>query len=157
MAMTTKAGLVLSGIVALLVVGFVLWCFTMRKWAAPYQETNANGSIQGVCTDAQTGALIKDAEVTVSFREPIGFKQHWRNPPPLSVSNVITRTDGDGLFEVTGVGGSVYIAVRASGYREPEPWENWSHSARNRVDSVETNIVVTLQPESSEASSVGEL
>lgn len=148
MAMTTKAGLVLLGIVALLVAGFVLWYFTMRKWAAPYQETNATWRIQGVCTNAQTGAAIKGAQVTASFREPIPFKQHWRNPPPLRTTDVIAKTDAEGRFEVTGEGGSVYITVRAEGYRDPEPWENWSYSARNAISRVDTNIALSLQPAS---------
>ena len=146
--MTTKAGLVLLGIVALLVAGFVLWYFTMRKWAAPYQETNATWRIQGVCTNAQTGAAIKGAQVTASFREPIPFKQHWRNPPPLRTTDVIAKTDAEGRFEVTGEGGSVYITVRAEGYRDPEPWENWSYSARNAISRVDTNIALSLQPAS---------
>lgn len=148
MAMTTKAGLVLLGIVALLVAGFVLWYFTMRKWAAPYQETNATWRIQGVCTNAQTGAPIKDARVTASFREPIAFKQHWRNPPPLRTTDVVAKTDAEGRFEVTGEGGSVYITVRAEGYRDPEPWENWSYSARNAISRVDTNVALSLQPAS---------
>jgi hypothetical protein len=146
MAMTNKAGLVLLGTVAFLVAGFALWCFTMRKWAAPYQEANASWRIRGICTNAQTGAPINGAQVTASFTEPIAFKHHWRNPPPLTITNVVTETDRDGRFEVAGEGGSVYIKAQAQGYRHLEPWENWSHSARNRITRVETNAFFSLQP-----------
>lgn len=145
MAMTTKTVLVPLGIAALLVAAITLWYFTMRKWAAPYQETNATWRIQGVCTNAQTGAAIKRAQVTASFREPVAFKHHWRNPPPLRTTEVVAKTDVDGRFEVTGEGGSLYITVRAEGYRDPEPWENWSYSTRYAIGCVDTNVVLALQ------------
>jgi len=125
---------------------FLLWYFTMEKWAAPYHETNATWRIQGLCTNAQNGTPVNGAQVTASFKEAIEFKHHWRNPPPLGTTNVVTKTDSEGRFEVTGEGGSVYITIQAHGYRDPEPWENWSYSARNGIRRVDTNVVLTLQP-----------
>lgn len=144
--MTTKARSVLLGIVAVLVAEFMLWYFTIRKWGAEYQETNATWRIQGVCTNAQTGGPIKGAQVTAFFREPIAFKHHWRNKPPLKTTTVVTKTDEQGRFEVIGEGGSVLITVRAEGYRDLEPWEIWSYSARNAISHVDTNIALSLQP-----------
>ena len=151
MAITTKAGLVLLGLVVLVVAGIGLWYFTMRKWASPYQETNATWKIQGVCTNAQNGVPIKGARVTASFQEAITFKHHWRNPPPLVTTNVVVKTDDQGRFEVTGEGGSAYIKAQAEGYREPEPWESWSSSARNGISRVDTNIALSLEPSSKPA------
>jgi len=118
----------------------------MGSWAKKYQETNASWKVQGVCTNAQTGAPIKGAQVTASFREAITFKHHWRNPPPLTTTKVVVKTDDQGRFEVTGEGGSAYIKAQAEGYREPEPWENWSYSARNGIGRVNTNMALSLQP-----------
>lgn len=151
MAVSKKTIFWVFGISAFLIAAFVLWAFTMRKWAAPYQEANATWRIQGLCTNAQNGTPIKGAQVTASFREPIAFKHHWRNPPPLRTTDELMKTDAEGRFEVTGEGGSLYITVQAEGYRDPEPWENWSYSARNEISRVETNIVLTLQPVSNAA------
>lgn len=146
--MTTKAGLVLLGIVALLAAAITVWNFTLRKWATAYQQTNATWRIQGVCTNAQTGAPIKGAQVTAYFFEPVAFKHHWRNKPPLARTDVVAKTDAEGRFALLGQGGSVQIKVRAEGYRDPEPWEDWRHSAMNGISRVDTNVALSLQPAS---------
>jgi len=143
--MTTKTGIILLGIAFLLAGVTAVWCL-MTIWAAPYQELNATWSIHGVCTNVLDGTPVRGAQVIASFRVPIAFKHHWRNPPPLTTKTVVTKTDDHGRFEVTGGGGSVYIKIQAEGYREPEPWENWSYSARNRLTQVNTNIALKLEP-----------
>lgn len=144
--MTTKTALVLLGIAALLAAGIGVWYFTLERWAGAYQQTNATWRIQGLCTSAQDGTPVKGAEVIAYFSEPVAFKHHWRDKPPLKTTNVVTNTDEQGRFEVIGVGGHVQIKLRAEGYRAPEPWEDWRHSAVNGVSRVDTNVVLTLQP-----------
>lgn len=144
--MTTKTSVVVMGIIMLLGGAGAAWYFAMEKWSAPYQETNASWRIQGVCTDAQNGIPIKGAQITASFREPIAFEHHWTSPPPLKTINVVTETDDDGRFEVTGEGGSAYIKAQAEGFLDPEPGENWSYSARNKINRVDTNITLGLNP-----------
>jgi len=148
MAKTIKAKLVLSGIVALLAAGFVLWYFTMRKWALAYQQTNATWNIQGHCADVQNGTPITGADITAYFWEPVAFKHHWRNPPPLRRTEKIMKTDDQGRFEIVGEGGHVQIKIRAEGYRVQAPWEDWRHSAMNGITRVDTNLVLSLQPAS---------
>jgi hypothetical protein len=147
MAMTTKTELALLGVVALLVAAFTLWYFTMEKWAAKYQQTNAAWRIHGVCTNAQDGTPVKGAEITASFCEPVTSKHKWRNLP-IRTTSVVTRTDDQGRFVLIGEGGHVQIKVRAEGYREPESWEDWRHSAMNGVKQVDTNVALSLQPAS---------
>ena len=134
----------------------MLWFFVVGDWvmgwvlgsqAKRYQQTNASWRIQGVCTNAQTGAPIKGAEVMVYFWEPVVFKHRWRNMPPLKTT-VVTKTDEHGRFEVSGEGGSARIKIRAEGYRDPEPWEDWLHIAVNGVTRVDTNVALSLQPAS---------
>ncbi len=144
MAIEKKIKLVLSGIVILLAAGFVLWYFTMRKWSLAYQQTNATWKIQGHCADVQNGTPITGADITAYFWEPVTFKHHWRNPPPLRRTDKITRTDDQGNFEILGEGGHVQIKIRAEGYRVPEAWEDWQHSAMNGIIRVETNVVLTM-------------
>lgn len=153
MAMTTRTWLFLLGAALLLVGGQVVWFFVvgnwvMGGWAKKYQQTNATWRIKGVCTDAETGAPIEGAEITAYFFEPVGFKHHWRNKPPLVRTDVVTKTGLDGRFEVLGQGGSVVIKVRAEGYRDQEPWEYWSHRATNGISRVDTNVALSLQPAS---------
>jgi hypothetical protein len=153
--MTTKTNFVLLGIGLLGIVGLisaVAVCFLMAtKWSAPYRESNATWRIEGICTNSQSGTPIKGVQVAAFFREPIAFKHHWRNPPPLATTNVVTKTDDQGRFEVTGEGGSAYIKVKAEGYREPESWEDWSYNARNGISRVDTNIALSLKPISTSA------
>jgi hypothetical protein len=146
MAITTKWGLLIAGMLALVTVFLVLWHLTMREWSYRYQESNALWRIQGFCKDADTGSPVAGAHVIASFREPISFKHHWRSPPPLQTTNAFTRTDATGHFEIKGIGGSVFIRAYAKEYLDPEPWESWSASARNQVRLVETNIVLVLIP-----------
>ena len=84
--------------------------------------------------------------MTAWFSEPISFKHHWRNPPPLRTSEVLAKTDAEGRFVAAGVGGSAYVTVHAEGYRDPEPWQNWSYSARNAISRVVTNVGLSLEP-----------
>lgn len=147
MAMTTKTGLASLGIVALLVAAFALWYFTMGKWAAKYQQTNASWRIHGLCTNAQDGTPVKGAEITAYFSEPVAFKHKWRNMP-LKTTNIVAKTDEQGRFVLIGEGGRVQIKVRAVGYRDPESWEDWRHSAMNGITRVDTNVALSLQPAS---------
>lgn len=145
--MSAKVGfVVVLGVAASLAAVAALWQFKSDKWSSPYREVNATWIIQGLCTNAQNGAPIKGAQIMATFREPIAFGQHWRSPPALATTNVVAKTDTEGRFEVSGEGGSVYIKAHADGFREPEPWENWSCSARNGTDRVETNITLSLSP-----------
>jgi hypothetical protein len=145
MAMTTRTGLGVLGLTVLLVGAVGLWCFTTRKWAAAYQQTNATWRIRGLCADDRNGTPIKGVDITACFWEPVAFKHHWRNPPPLGTTNVLTKTDDSGRFEVTGEGGHVQLKIYAAGYRIPEPWEDWRCSAMNGVSRVDTNVVLTLE------------
>jgi hypothetical protein len=150
MAMTMKATVALIGVGVLVIAAGLLY-FGMRRLAVHYQDTNATWKIRGVCTNAQTGAPIQDAQVTATFTEPVSFKHHWRNPPPLAETNVVVKTDDQGRFEVNGEGGSAYITVQAEGYREPEPWQNWRYYTRDGISRVDTNITVRLEPLSKSA------
>src|ERR1039457_4593970 len=104
MAMTMKARLALVGIGVLLVAVTLLY-FAMQRLAIHYKETNATWRIQGLCTNPQNGTPVKAAQITASFTEPISFKHHWRSPPPLGTTNVVTKSDDQGRFEITGEGG----------------------------------------------------
>jgi prolipoprotein diacylglyceryltransferase len=147
MAVNAKTGLlVVAAIFALLIGGGVLWFLTMQKWATAYQETNATWRITGVCINAQNGEPIQGALVTASFREAIAFKHHWRDSSPPRITDVVAKTEPDGRFVIIGNGGSVYVTAKFEGYRDPEPWENWSCSARNGSTHMDTNIVLSLQP-----------
>jgi hypothetical protein len=132
--------------VAFATVAYLIWILIARKWAAPYQETNAVWAIHGICRDAETGEAIGGAKISAMFREPIAFKHHWRNPPPLRITEVTVVTATNGLFELTGNGGSAYVRARQpADYREPEPWENWRGSARNGLAQIRTNISLSLK------------
>ena len=146
LAMRTKVSSVLCGIVILLGGLATVWSLATVKSSASYRETNAIWKIQGLCTNSQSGRPIKGGKIEVSFREPIAFKHHWRNPPPLATTNVFTTTDDQGRFEVIGKGGSAYIKVHADGYLQTESWDDWSYSARNGIDHVDTNVAFSLKP-----------
>jgi len=145
--MTAKvAWLAVAAAVASLAGAAALCWVAADKRTSPYRELKAAWRIQGFCTNAQNGVPIKGAVITATFREPIAFRQHWRNPPALATTQVVTKTDHDGRFNVNGNGGSVYIKAQAEGFHDPEPWENWSCSARNGIDHIESNINFSLKP-----------
>jgi len=131
--------------ILVLTIGYLYYRFA-QKIAVDYKEANATWRIQGLCVNAKTGAPITSAEITVFFTEPVTFKHHWRNPPPLKSTNVVTRTDDQGHFDVVGEGGHAYITAQAKGYREQYPWENWRYYARGRISRVDTNVTVRLDP-----------
>lgn len=141
--MTTRNRVLMLGVAVML--GAVWYCW-MTKVAVQYQEIDATWRIQGVCKDAQTGTPIVGAQVIASFREPIAFKHHWRNPPPLATTDVVKKTDDQGRFEITGGGGSVYIRGEAKGYCKGEPWDNRSYRALDGITRVDTNVVLKLEP-----------
>lgn len=142
--MVAKVTVAVLGLGVLLLAGTLLY-FGMDEIAQHYKETNARWRITGLCINAKNGTPVKAALIRASFTEPVTFKHHWRNPPPLATTNVITKTDEQGRFEVAGVGGSVYINAQAEGYRKPEPWEHWSSSTRDGVSYVDTNITLRLE------------
>jgi hypothetical protein len=142
--MTTKRRSVLLGTAAVLAVALIVWYTTMEKWAAGYQQTNASWRIRGLCTLAEDGAPIKDAEITAYFYEPAAFRHKLFNSP-LKMTIVVARTDDKGHFELNGEGGHLQIKAQAKGYRDPESWEDWRQSAMNGVTRVDTNVVLRLQ------------
>ena len=144
MAMRTKARFTLLGIVALLAAGVTMWYLTIEKWAIKYQQTNASWQISGLCTSSQDGVPISDAQITAYFSEPVTLRHKLHNAP-LKTTTVVTNTDDQGRFNLVGEGGYVQIKVRAKGYLDPEPWEDWRYSAMNGVTEVITNITVSLQ------------
>jgi hypothetical protein len=147
--MTTKTRLVL-GAAMLLAAAATLWYFTMRTWAAAYQQTNAAWRIQGICTDAENGMPVSGATVTAYFSEPITSKLRWQHKP-LRTTNVVTKTDEQGRFQLIGEGGNAQVKLRAEGYHDPEPWEDWRHSAMDGATRVDTNIALSLKPISNSA------
>lgn len=139
----TALGLLVT--IALLTLVIIFW-WDGGFSAGPYQESDATWRIQGICTNSVTGLPILGVEVTAVFREPIAFKHHDRNPPPLKTTTVKTSTDSAGRFDVRGKGGYVYLQTAKQGYKEPESWEEWDGRVFNSVKLVQTNLHLGLLP-----------
>ena len=117
--------------------------FQQGKDATYYMETNATWKIQGLCLNAKDQTPIKNASVTACVQGAIRSAEYNE-----LLTNIVTKTDAQGHFETTFVGGSVRIYAQAEGYRIPELWEKgcWRYYTKNGMLLVETNVILCLDP-----------
>lgn len=135
--------------------GMVLVLFFVWPPSGKHEQSNVMWRINGVCVNAINRKPVAGATVSGEFKEPIKFKHYSRNPVPVRTTQVLTKTDADGRFEVSGEGGSASVTVEAEGYCEPDECEPWFHRAINRVNLVETNLLFLLNPSTKPTRSKG--